>query len=100
VEPGKTYRFAAAIRTDLSAGAGRLALAFFTAEGRWAQVPGQRPSGVDSADVSGRSEWTDCEVVLTAPENAFSAVLFFRVADATGSCWFDQPSFTEVPAAP
>jgi hypothetical protein len=96
VEPGKTYRFAAAVKTDLKAGTAGIAMAFFTTEGRWAQVPGKPAHGVNAEDVTGTSDWTERQIELTAPEDAFSAVLFFKITDAEGTCWFDKASFQQV----
>lgn len=100
VVPGKAYRFAARLRTDLSQGEASLALTFFTADGRWAGVPGREASGVPSEAVTGKSDWSGREVVLTAPPGAASAVLFFRAKGARGTAWFDAVEFAEVPAAP
>ncbi|MBU1735083.1 MAG: hypothetical protein KJ692_07595, partial [Verrucomicrobia bacterium] len=94
VTPGKKYAFRAWVKTDLSAGEGMITLAFFTRNGRWAIVPGHNPSGTESEKVTGKSDWTERNVTLTAPEDANSAVLFFRVKDAVGACWFDDVSFT------
>ncbi|MFH1476140.1 MAG: carbohydrate-binding family 9-like protein [Verrucomicrobiota bacterium] len=96
VTPGKKYAFRAWLRTELSAGEGTITLAFFTRDGRWATVPGHNPWGTDSAKVTCKSDWTEQNVTLTAPEDANSAVLFFRVKDAVGACWFDDVSFAEV----
>ncbi|NLF18832.1 MAG: hypothetical protein GX595_16495 [Lentisphaerae bacterium] len=97
VTPGKAYRFAAQVRTDLRGGQASLALTFFTADGRWAGVPGHKASGVPSEPVTGQQDWTRRELVLTAPPGAFAAVLFFRVEKADGTAWFDDVAFEEVP---
>jgi hypothetical protein len=95
VKPGESYTFRAQIRPDLEAGAAHLVLAFFTDKGRWAAVPGENASGVSSEPASGSGDWCERRVTLTAPANAFSAVLFFKLDEAKGTCWFDRVSFGE-----
>jgi len=93
VTPGKTYRFQAKIRSGLTQGTAAIGFAFFTNNGRWAQVPGKPPWGVPSDDVTGQSDWEERQITLTAPENAHSAVLFFRLDEAKGPVWFDGVEF-------
>ena len=89
VKPETKFRFASRIRTDLKAGEACIALAFFTADGRWAQVVGHPPWGVAADPVEGTSHgWQARETVLAVPNNAISAVLFFRIKDAHGKAWF------------
>lgn len=91
VRPGTDYRFATRVRTELAVGEATIALAFFTADGRWAQVEGRPPSGVTADPVVGSTTgWEEREIVLTVPDDALSAVLFFRMKDAQGKAWFDQ----------
>ncbi|MBT7166704.1 MAG: hypothetical protein HN904_28230, partial [Victivallales bacterium] len=96
VTPGKTYCFRAQVRSDLTQGKAAIAFAYFTDNGRWAQVAGKPPWGVPSEDVTGQGEWQEREITLTAPEDAYSAVLFFRVEKAKGTVWFDGVEFGEV----
>ncbi|MCK5802831.1 MAG: hypothetical protein KAI66_08365, partial [Lentisphaeria bacterium] len=97
VTPGKTYRFHAQIRSALTQGTAAIGFAFFTSNGRWAQVPGKPPWGVPSDDVTGQGDWEERQITLTAPENAYAAVLFFRLDEAKGAVWFDGVEFGETP---
>ncbi|MFH1904367.1 MAG: hypothetical protein ABIK53_02435, partial [bacterium] len=96
VVPGKKYCFSAYIKSSLSQGSGHLALTFFTNDGRWASAPGKIPWGEPSEEITGNTDWVKREISLVAPENADSAVLFFRVKEALGTCWFDDVEFKAV----
>ncbi|MBU0715280.1 MAG: hypothetical protein KJ964_07985 [Verrucomicrobia bacterium] len=100
VEPGKKYRFSAYVKCDLTEGYASIAMTFFKAEFAWAPVSGWKGKGGASGympeEVKGKTDWVKQEIELTAPKEAASAVLFLRIDDALGSCWFDELEFKEV----
>ncbi|MBT3375547.1 MAG: hypothetical protein HN742_02860 [Lentisphaerae bacterium] len=96
VVPGRTYRLRVRVRGGLEHGTATVGLAFFTAKGRWAQVPGNPPWGVAGDDVSGQTDWEQQELTLVAPEDAHSAVLFLKLKEAKGGAWFDDLVFEEI----
>ncbi|OGV74260.1 MAG: hypothetical protein A3K19_14080 [Lentisphaerae bacterium RIFOXYB12_FULL_65_16] len=96
VVPGRKYTFSAWLKASLAQGNGLISLTFFTNDGHWAGVPGKNASGVPCEPVTGETDWVKREITLVAPPNADSAVLFFQVKDAIGTCWFDAAEFKEV----
>jgi hypothetical protein len=93
VVPGRKYTFSCWIKADLTEGSGLISLTFFTNDGHWAGVPGKNASGVPCEPVTGDTDWVQRELTLVAPPNADSAVLFFQVKDAVGTCRFDAAAF-------
>jgi hypothetical protein len=94
--PGRKYTFSCWLKTGLTDGGGLISLTFFTNDGHWAGVPGKNASGVPCAPVTGDTDWVQREVTLVAPTTADSAVLFFQVKDAVGTCRFDAVEFKEI----
>ena len=78
---------------ELAEGEACLSLTFFTSAGRWAAPAGKTPWGNPSNTVSGSKDWTRCEIVLTAPKTAASAVPKLRLIKGRGTCWFDDLEF-------
>ena len=57
--------------------------------------PGEKASGEPAEPVTGTTGWTERGVIPTASANAFSAVLFFNLAEAVVICRFGHVSFAE-----
>lgn len=96
IAPGKTYAYSGLVRTELAEGAqATVSLHFFTAEDRWAAIPGLDAEweGVVAA-ATGTQDWTRLTVSCQAPDNAAKAVLFFSIK-GEGTAWLGAADFHE-----
>jgi len=96
IEPGKTYTYSGLSKCDMAEGSEALiSLHFFTAEDRWAAIPGLEAEwkGIE-ATCTGTQDWTRLSVSCEAPPNAAKAVLFFSIR-GQGRAWLGAAEFGE-----
>lgn len=96
IEPGKTYSYSGLLKCDMAEGSEALiSLHFFTAEDRWAAIPGLEAewNGIE-ATCTGEQDWTELSVSCETPPNAAKAVLFFSIR-GQGRAWLGAAEFGE-----
>ncbi|MCD6351632.1 MAG: beta-galactosidase, partial [Armatimonadetes bacterium] len=84
---GRTYSLRGWIKTDLTEGRARLAMAWFH-RGKWLHEDTTKP-------VSGRTDWTEYTVTAQAPPTADSVRIFLMLSGGVGTAWFDDVAMVE-----
>lgn len=96
ITAGQEYTYSGLVKADLAPGGkATVSLHFFTADDRWAAIPGLEAEweGI-VAEAAAKPDWQRLTVSCRAPANAAKAVLFFSIK-GQGRAWLAAAEFGE-----